>query len=63
MFQTVGHHAVDMYAEAMGVPLFRRTIEGSSVAQGKDYTETAEDEVEDLYTLLKQVKVRKISAN
>ena len=57
MFQTVGHHAIDMYAEAMEIPLYRRTIEGSSVAQEKDYRETAEDEVEDLYALLKQVKV------
>ena len=57
MFQTVGHHAIDMYAEAMGVPLYRRAIEGSSVAKEKDYKETPEDEVEDLYTLLKQVKV------
>ena len=57
MFQTVGHHAIDMYAEAMGIPLYRRTIEGDSVVQEKDYKETPEDEVEDLYTLLKQVKV------
>ena len=57
MFQTVGHHAIDMYAEAMEMPLYRRTIEGSSVAQEKDYRETPEDEVEDLYALLKQVKV------
>ena len=57
MFQTVGHHAIDMYAEATGIPLYRRTIEGSSVAREKDYRETADDEVEDLYTLLKQVKV------
>lgn len=57
MFQTVGHHAIDMYAEAMEIPLYRRTIEGSSVAQEKDYRETPEDEVEDLYALLKQVKV------
>ena len=57
MYQTVGHHAVDLYAEAMELPLYRRTIEGSSLSQGKDYQLTSNDEVEDLYQLLKQVKV------
>ncbi len=57
MYQTVGHNCIDLYSEAMGVPLFRRTIEGSSVAQGRDYTETSDDEVEDLYQLIKEVKV------
>uniref|UniRef100_A0A671PCN4 Diphthine--ammonia ligase n=1 Tax=Sinocyclocheilus anshuiensis TaxID=1608454 RepID=A0A671PCN4_9TELE len=28
MYQTVGHQAVGLYAEAMDVPLYRRTIEG-----------------------------------
>ena len=57
MYQTVGHHAIDLYAEAMELPLYRRTIVGSSVSQGKVYEMTATDEVEDLYLLLKQVKV------
>ena len=57
MYQTVGHHAIDLYAEAMDLPLFRRTIVGSSVEQGRDYSENPEDEVEDLYYLLKEVKV------
>ena len=57
MFQTVGHHAVDLYAEALGVPLHRRTILGSSVVQGKTYESNIEDEVEDLYELLKTIKV------
>lgn len=30
MFQTVGHHGIDLYAEAMGLPLYRHTIQGSS---------------------------------
>ena len=57
MYQTVGHHAIDVYAEAMNVPLFRRTIEGSSVAQDRDYESTPCDEVEDLYQLLKNIQV------
>lgn len=57
MYQTVGHQAIDLYAEAMDVPLYRRTIEGSSVHTGREYSQTEGDEVEDLYQLLKLVKV------
>ncbi|RXN22825.1 diphthine--ammonia ligase isoform X1 [Labeo rohita] len=56
MYQTVGHQAIDLYAEAMDVPLYRRTIEGSSVHTGREYSQTEGDEVEDLYQLLKLVK-------
>uniref|UniRef100_A0A673K994 Diphthine--ammonia ligase n=1 Tax=Sinocyclocheilus rhinocerous TaxID=307959 RepID=A0A673K994_9TELE len=56
MYQTVGHQAVDLYAEAMDVPLYRRTIEGSSLHTGREYSQTEGDEVEDLYQLLKLVK-------
>ena len=57
MFQTVGHHVIELYAEAIGLPLYRRAIEGGSVEQGKDYKPTEGDEVEDLYQLLLTVKV------
>ena len=57
MFQTVGHHGIDLYAEAMGLPLYRHTIKGSSKSIDKDYTVTENDEVEDLLQLLKKVKV------
>lgn len=57
MYQTVGHHAIDLYAEAMELPLYRHTIEGSSSLVGMDYSPTPGDEVEDLYTLLKKIKV------
>lgn len=57
MFQTVGHHGIDLYAEAMGLPLYRHTIQGSSKSIDKDYAITENDEVEDLYELLKKVKV------
>lgn len=56
MYQTVGHEAIDLYSEAIGLPMYRRTIKGSSVAIGRDYTECEGDEVEDLYHLLKQIK-------
>ncbi|XP_035674610.1 diphthine--ammonia ligase-like [Branchiostoma floridae] len=56
MFQTVGHDAIDLYAEAMSLPLFRRTIQGGSVQVGMDYTPTDADEVEDLFLLLQEIK-------
>ena len=57
MYQSVGHLAIDLYAEAIGLPLYRREIQGSSVETGVDYTQNKDDEVEDLYELLKTVKV------
>lgn len=57
MYQTVGHQAIDLYAEAMDLPLYRRTIQGTSLETGRNYSETKGDEVEDLYELLRQVKV------
>lgn len=57
MFQTVGHHAIDLYAEAMDLPLFRQDITGTSVVKDKDYQPTRGDEVEDLYELLKRIQV------
>uniref|UniRef100_A0ABK0M0B6 Diphthine--ammonia ligase n=1 Tax=Rattus norvegicus TaxID=10116 RepID=A0ABK0M0B6_RAT len=56
MYQTVGHHAIDLYAEAMALPLYRRTIRGRSLETGRVYTRCEGDEVEDLYELLKLVK-------
>lgn len=58
MYQTVGHQGIDLYAEAMGVPLFRQPTQGVALLQEQVYTPTPEDEVEDLFQLLKTVKVR-----
>ncbi|XP_029683518.1 diphthine--ammonia ligase isoform X2 [Takifugu rubripes] len=57
MYQTVGHQAIDLYAEAMDLPLYRRIIQGSSLDTSKNYTKTDGDEVEDLYDLLHLVKL------
>lgn len=57
MYQTVGHQAIELYAEALDLPLYRRTIQGSSLDTSKNYTKTDGDEVEDLYELLHLVKV------
>ncbi|MPC12570.1 Diphthine--ammonia ligase [Portunus trituberculatus] len=57
MYQSVGHMGVEMYAEAVGVPLFRRVIQGSSLnTTSITYNPTEGDEVEDLYLLLKEVQ-------
>ncbi|XP_026165232.1 diphthine--ammonia ligase isoform X2 [Mastacembelus armatus] len=56
MYQTVGHQAIELYAEAMDLPLYRRTIQGSSLDTSRNYSETEGDEVEDLYQLLHFVK-------
>nr|XP_019953395.1 PREDICTED: diphthine--ammonia ligase isoform X1 [Paralichthys olivaceus] len=56
MYQTVGHQAIELYAEAMDLPLYRRTIQGSSLDTSRNYRETEGDEVEDLYELLRLVK-------
>ncbi|XP_020020046.2 diphthine--ammonia ligase isoform X3 [Castor canadensis] len=62
MYQTVGHHAIDLYAEAMALPLYRRTIRGRSLDIGQVYTECEGDEVEDLFQLLKLIKVCRVTS-
>ena len=59
MFQTVGHQGVEYIGEAMGLPLYREPTFGKSKMQEKHYLPTDDDEVEDLYRLLKKVKVLK----
>ncbi|XP_027350474.1 diphthine--ammonia ligase isoform X5 [Abrus precatorius] len=56
MYQTVGHQIIISYAECMGLPLFRRRIQGSSRHQELGYKATQGDEVEDLFILLREVK-------
>lgn len=58
MFQTVGHEAVKLFAEAMGLPLYRAVTRGESKeTKNLHYSPLQGDEVEDLYDLLLQVKV------
>jgi diphthine-ammonia ligase len=58
MYQTVGHMGIEKLAEAMELPLYRRTTTGFTAQKGKTYEpKDDQDEVEDLYELLKQVKV------
>lgn len=57
MYQSVGHDGIKYYAEAMGLPLFRRPIKGTALNLGETYEgPTTGDEVEDLYHLMKEIK-------
>lgn len=56
MYQTVGHQIVVSYAKCMGLPLFRRRIQGSTRHHDLSYSMTPGDEVEDMFILLKEVK-------
>ncbi|KAK4053608.1 hypothetical protein OIO90_003847 [Microbotryomycetes sp. JL221] len=64
MYQTVGHSGLKMLAQALGLPLFVHTIQGTAVEQGSEYGSRATkvdggtkgDETEDLVTLLTKVK-------
>lgn len=56
MFQTVGHDVIEYYSECMAVPLYRQPINGSSSNQDLEYSQTDDDEIEDLFKLLKDVK-------
>ncbi|KAJ8564941.1 hypothetical protein K7X08_001401 [Anisodus acutangulus] len=56
MYQTVGHQIVVSYAKCMGLPLFRRRIQGSTRHHDLSYSMTPGDEVEDMFILLNEVK-------
>lgn len=66
LYQTVGQDAIKFVAQALDVPLFRRVIVGTAVEQGAEYggrnasdpPVNKDDETEDLYALLAQVKVK-----
>lgn len=61
MYQTVGHQGIELYAEAMGLPLYREAISGVAIDQGRYYKPTDNDEVEDLFRLLSRIKVKLIT--
>ena len=57
MYQTVGHDAVHLQAEASSLRLYREYITGSSLDQSLNYTSGGvHDETEDLFRLLERVK-------
>ncbi|XP_055641894.1 uncharacterized protein LOC129778808 isoform X2 [Toxorhynchites rutilus septentrionalis] len=56
MYQTVGHQGIEKLAQAMELPLYRKITIGNSINKKKNYEPTEDDEVEDLYELLHQIK-------
>lgn len=61
MYQTVGHDAVHLVAEALQLPLYRHVITGQPLQTGssfgvQDGQSRSRDETEDLYELLVAVK-------
>ena len=65
MYQTVGQDAIELVAQALDVPLYRRVISGNAVQQGSEYGGRSAhdaggvqgDETEDLYELLAEALV------
>ncbi|KAJ2256034.1 diphthine--ammonia ligase [Coemansia sp. RSA 455] len=56
LFQTVGSSAVATIAECMDLPFYLQVIAGSAITQTLDYELTKDDETEDLFALLSNVK-------
>lgn len=56
MFQTVGHNVIGKYLECLMVPLYRHILTRGSTYVQLEYEPTPNDEIEDLYELLKEVK-------
>ena len=58
MYQSVGHNAVKYVASALGIHLYECSIKGTPVSQDLTYQATPDDEVEDLFELLKDIKAK-----
>ncbi|ROW11573.1 hypothetical protein VMCG_01277 [Cytospora schulzeri] len=76
MYQTVGHQVIPLYADATGIPLYRRPILGGAVHHGRDYSAAAaagaapasptgegQDETESMTWLLKEIMQKHPEAN
>lgn len=61
MYQTVGHQGIEFIAQAMDLPLYRKETKGQSNQTDKHYVPQENDEVEDLFDLLTEVKVAEIN--
>ena len=57
MYQTAGHEGIYVYAEAMGLPLYTATTSGQAECRELQYESREGDEVEDMHSLLRRVKV------
>lgn len=60
MYQTIGHAVIPLYEKALGLPLYRKEIDGSAINQSKTYGPAPSDaeksdETEALVPLLRKV--------
>ncbi|EUD69076.1 hypothetical protein C922_00768 [Plasmodium inui San Antonio 1] len=58
MYQSVGFELIPEIAKCMEKPLIQHRIKGKAVNVGLDYVYNSNDEVEDLYELLLEVKTK-----
>jgi diphthine-ammonia ligase len=58
MYQTVGSEMADAVAECLDLPLIKREISSKPINLNMEYDETKDDEVEDLFLLLKEALVK-----
>jgi diphthine-ammonia ligase len=67
MYQTVGHSVIPLYEKALGIPLYRQEITGTTVNSSRDYATPSQnqelDETEDLVPLLRRVMSAHPEAN
>ncbi|KAL5614589.1 uncharacterized protein BROUX77_000426 [Berkeleyomyces rouxiae] len=67
MYQTVGHQILPLYAQALGLPLYRRSLGGTAAVQNTADYETnrakEDDETESMVPLLKEIMKRHPEVN
>lgn len=56
MYQSVGHECIETIAQVMQLPLYRKEIKGKSIELKMEYEKNENDEIEDLYILLKTIR-------
>ena len=56
MYQTVGSELCSSIAECLNVPYITKEIKGTTINKELNYSETKNDEVEDLFELIKEAK-------
>ncbi|MCJ1325321.1 hypothetical protein MMC10_001984 [Thelotrema lepadinum] len=75
MYQTAGHSLIDLYAQAISIPLYRGSINGTAVSKEKEYVlpstsgtltdggSGVAEETEDLLPLLRRIQAHHPEAN
>jgi diphthine-ammonia ligase len=74
MYQTVGHEHINLYEDALGIPLYRQEISGSDIHQAREYdfipdipssddNSPQNDEVESITVLLRRIMKQHPEAN